>query len=120
MMGYESQIHHGYRDGDRSRPADCGTGGIFRRIDARRVVGNDHEWFRKTLVVQGPHVAVWVNGYQVTDWTDTRKPDANPRRGLRTEPGTIMLQGHDPTTDFRFRRIEIRNYPPRWFEQSGE
>jgi hypothetical protein len=83
-------------------------------------VGNDHEWFRKTLVVQGPHVAVWVNGYQVTDWTDTRKPDANPRRGLRTEPGTIMLQGHDPTTDFRFRRIEIRNYPPRWFEQSGE
>lgn len=114
MMGYESQIHHGYLDGDRTKPADCGTGGIFRRVNARRVVGDDHAWFRKTLIAQGPHIAVWVNGYQVTDWTDTRRPDENPRRGLRTEPGTLMIQGHDPTTDFSFRRIEISEYPARW------
>ncbi len=29
MNGYESQIHNAYLDGDRTKPADCGTGGIF-------------------------------------------------------------------------------------------
>jgi hypothetical protein len=110
-MGYESQIHNGYKNNDRSQPVDCGTGGIFRRVNARRVVPDDFAWFRKTLIVQGPHIAVWVNGYRVTDWTDTRAPDENPRKGLRTAPGTIMLQAHDPTTNLSFRRLEIAEYP---------
>ena len=29
--GYESQIQNGFRDGDRTKPIDCGTGGIYRR-----------------------------------------------------------------------------------------
>jgi hypothetical protein len=114
MMGYESQIHNGYRDGDRSQPVDCGTGGIFRRVDARRVVSDDHRWFRKTLIADGPHIAVWVDGYPVTDWTDRRPPHENPRKGLRTAPGTIMLQGHDPTTNLSFRRLKIGEIPARW------
>jgi hypothetical protein len=112
MMGYESQIHNGIRDGDPTQPVDCGTGGIFRRQNARRVVARDREWFAKTLVVHGPHVSVWVNGVQVTDWTDERAPDENPRRGLRTAPGTLAIQGHDPTTDLRFRGLAIAEYPP--------
>ncbi len=118
MMGYECQIHNGYRNDDRSQPVDCGTGGIFRRVNARRVVADDFHWFRLSLIVQGPHVATWVNGYPVTDWTDTRAPDENPRKGLRLAPGTIMLQGHDPTTDLSFRRLEIVEYPPRWSSSS--
>lgn len=114
MDGYESQIHNGFHDNDRTRPVDCGTGGIFRRKDARKVVSNDFEWFFKTIIADGPHFAVWVNGYQVTDWTDTRKVDANPRRGLRTEAGTIMIQGHDPTTDLSFRNLRIVPIPSRW------
>ena len=38
MNGYESQIHNGFKSGDRTQPVDCGTGGIFRRQDARRIV----------------------------------------------------------------------------------
>ena len=113
MNGYESQIHNGIRDGDRRKPVDCGTGGVFRRVDARLVVPNDREWFYKTLIVDGPHVATWVNGYQVTDWTDERPPNANPRQGLRLEPGTIMIQGHDPTTDLSFRNLMIRELNDR-------
>ena len=41
MNGYECQIHNGYLGGDRTRPEDCGTGGFFRRQDARRVVADD-------------------------------------------------------------------------------
>lgn len=112
-QGYESQIHNVYRDGDRSKPADCGTGGFYRRQDARQVVADDFEWFHKTLVVSGRHMATWVNGYQVSDWTDRREPDENPRRGLRREPGTLSLQGHDPTTDILFRNIRAAELPAR-------
>ena len=103
--GYESQIHNGYKNGDRNKPADFGTGGIYRRIEARRVVADDLVWFQKTLVVDGPHVAAWVNGYQVTDWTDTRPPADNPRNGLRLAAGTLQIQGHDPTTNLSFRNL---------------
>lgn len=107
MNGYESQIHNGYKNSDRTQPKDAGTGAIFRRTTARLVVSDDGKWFHKTIVADGPHVAVWVNGYQVTDWTDERKPNDNPRQGLRTEPGTIQIQGHDPTTDLSFRNLRI-------------
>ncbi len=111
LMGYESQIHNLMKDGDPTQPVDAGTGAIYRRTTARRVVARDHEWFTKTIVATGAHIAVWVNGYQVTDWTDDRRGDENPRRGLRTEPGTIAIQGHDPTTDLLFRNLKIAELP---------
>lgn len=108
MNGYECQIHNGFQQGDPARPKDCGSGGIFRRQDARRVVARDEQWFPMTIVADGPRITTWVNGYQVADWTDTRKADPNPRRGLRLEPGSIMIQGHDPTTNISFRNLRIR------------
>ena len=106
MNGYESQIQNGFKDDDRSVPADCGTGGIFRRVNARVVNANDKQWFATTIVATGPRIGVWVNGLQVTDWTDKRKPNENPRRGYRAEAGTLTIQGHDPTTDILFRQIQ--------------
>ena len=109
--GYESQIQNGYKDGDRTQPVDFGTGAIYRRQKARKVVSNDFEWFSKTILAAGDHVAVWVNGYPVTDWTDTRSPNANPRQGLRREAGTLIIQGHDPTTDLSFRNLKAVELP---------
>ena len=77
-QGYESQINNRYHDGDRTRPTDYGTGGIYRRQPARRVVADDHQWFTNTIVAEGPHMAVWVNGYQVSDWIDKRSAAKNP------------------------------------------
>lgn len=114
MMGYESQIHNGIEGDDPTQPLDSGTGAIFRRTVARRVVSKDNQWLTKTLIAEGAHISVWVNGYQVTDWTDQRKPDENPRRGLRLAAGTIILQGHDPTTDVSFRDFQIQELPARW------
>ena len=115
MNGYETQIYHGYDSGDRTKPSDQqgGTGAIFRRADARRVMPDDQEWFCLTLVAEGPHLAVWVNGYQVTDFVDRRPPDANPRRGLRLEPGSILLQAHDAATDYSFRKLRLAEMAPR-------
>jgi hypothetical protein len=107
--GYECQIRHQWEGDDRNRPVDFGTGGIYRRQPARRVNAEDHKWATITLVAQSNHVAVWVNGLQVSDWTDTRDPHENPRNGLRTEPGTLQIQGHDPTTDLSFRKLRVGN-----------
>ena len=113
MNGYESQIHFGFEAGNRRKPVDCGTGGIFRRQNARLVVGDDQTWVHQTLIADGPHMAAWVNGYPVSDWTDERASDPNPRRGKRLEPGTLMLQGHDATTHLSFRNLKIVEIPKR-------
>jgi hypothetical protein len=109
--GYESQINNRFKDGDRTKPADFGTGGIYRRQPARRVVPDDHKWFTQTIVADGPHMAVWVNGYQVSDWTDTRPAKESAREGLRLGGGAIAIQGHDATTDFLFRDIKAAGLP---------
>ncbi len=109
--GYEVQIHNGIKGKDRTKPENAGTGAIFRRTEARRVVSNDHEWFTTTLSAYGSHIAVWVDGYQVTDWEDMRKLDENPRKGLRLKAGHISLQGHDPTTDLNFKNLKVSSLP---------
>ena len=107
MMGYECQLSNETNDGNPLSPADCGTGGIFRRQDARVVAGEIDQWATALLVANGPSIAAWVNGVQVSDWLDDRKSDENPRRGLRLEPGTLMIQGHDPGTDALIKQFSI-------------
>lgn len=109
--GYECQIRNEWEGKDRTKPVDFGTGAIYRRIATRRVVPNDKEWFTMTLIARGPQISVWVDGYQTTDWIDTRKPNPNPRNGLRTEAGHFSLQGHDPTTNLDFRNLRLTEYP---------
>lgn len=107
--GYECQIQNGFKDGDRMKPTDGGTGAIYRRQTARKVVPNDREWFTITIAAHGPHLATWVNGYPTASWTDDRKPHENPRTGLRTEAGHLSIQGHNPpmSADVLFRNIRI-------------
>lgn len=107
MNGYEAQVYNRCADGDPAKPAVWATGGIDDRQNARRLVSRDFETYRMTLIARGPHLATWINGYQVTDWTDTRAADANPRKGLRVEPGVIQLQAHDPLTDVEYRSIQV-------------
>ncbi len=107
MNGYEIQIDNTFIDGDRNKPKNGGTGAIFRRNEARRVVANDNEWSAITLVAVGPRIAVWVNGHQVADWKDDRPKHPNPRNGQRLDAGTIMLQAHDETTDILFAEIFV-------------
>jgi hypothetical protein len=110
--GYESQIRNQWQGDDRTKPVDFGTGGIYNRQPARRVVSNDGEWFTKTIVAHGRHFAVWVNGHQVSDWIDLRPAHENARQGYRAKPGVLSLQGHDPSTDLSFRNLRIIELPP--------
>lgn len=100
-------LHH------RDQPVDFGTGGIYNQQPARKVVTNDREWYTKTVVAAGNHLAVWVDGYQVSDFIDTRPRGSNARTHQRLEAGPISLQGHDPTTDLSFRHLRIAPLPKR-------
>ncbi|MFQ5730520.1 MAG: DUF1080 domain-containing protein [Planctomycetaceae bacterium] len=113
--GYELQICNRFAGGDRTKPNDYGsgfgTGAIFRRQKARRVIPDDNEWCTLTLVAYGNRFASWVNGYQVADFRDERPPDQNPRKGTRLKSGRFNLQGHDPTTDVSFRNLRVGTLP---------
>ncbi len=111
MNGYECQVSNEMKDGLPLSPADCGTGGIFRRQDARVIAGETDKWATVLLVARGPKFAAWVNGIQVSNWQDDRTPDENPRKGLRLDAGTIMIQGHDVTTDAEFKQLSVAKVP---------
>jgi hypothetical protein len=133
QMGYEAQIHNAFNDQPSKEYAveeydprshqligkrlskyqaiDYGTGAIYRRIPARRPVAKDFEWFTMTVLARGRHVAVWVDGVHVTDWTDNRPAADNARKGFYGKAGPISLQGHDPGTDLSFRNFRIAELP---------
>jgi hypothetical protein len=109
--GYESQIRNEFKDGDRTRAVDYGTGGLYNRMQARRVVSSDNEFFFKTIAASGRHIAIWVNGVQVTAFDDPREEGMDTRRQARLAAGTISLQAHDPTTNLDFRNLRLVELP---------
>ena len=111
--GYESQIRNQFEKGDRTKPVDFGTGGLYFYHPARRVVPSDGEFFTKTITAKGRHIAVWVNGYPVTDFVDRRAEGDNARREARLQGGTFSLQAHDPTTNLDFRNLRAVELPER-------
>jgi uncharacterized protein (DUF427 family) len=111
--GYEAQIRNEFKDGDRTKAVDYGTGGLYNRQPARRVVSSDNEYFFNTIVAYGRHIAIWINGIQVTNFEDTREEGMNARQQARLAPGIISLQAHDPTTNLDFRNIRIAELPKR-------
>jgi hypothetical protein len=133
QMGYEAQIHNGFgpekeytleifdpktnrsieKKKEKFTAIDYGTGAIYRRMPARFQAAKDNEWLMMTVVAQGRHLATWVNGMQMVDWTDNRPLDENARKGAYLKKGPISIQGHDPTTDLLFRNIRIAELPAK-------
>ena len=107
QQGYEMQIRNQWEGDDRTKPVDFGTGAIYRRQPARKVVSTDGEWFGMTLIAHGRHISTWINGYPVVDWTDPRPENENARNGCKLGAGPFSIQGHDPTTDLSFRNLRI-------------
>lgn len=110
--GYESQIRNEYKDGDRTKPVDFGTGGIYHFQPTRKVVANDNEFFVKTIVMRGRHFGVWINGIPVTDWEDPH-PEGEVIRNKQAKlgAGVMSLQAHDPTTNLDFKNIRVAKLP---------
>lgn len=113
--GYESQVRNQWQGDDRTKPVDFGTGGNYGNQPARKVVSSDREWFTKTIVCEGNHTAVWINGCLTSDFLDVRpvSKESQGKEGYVPGPGTITLQGHDSATDLSFKSIRIQEYPAK-------
>jgi hypothetical protein len=109
--GYEIQIRNEFKDDDRTKPVDTGSGGIYFHQPARRVVSSDNQYYTQTIIAQGRQISTWVNGYPVADWEDPHpEGDGGPRnKQALLKAGPISLQAHDPKTNLNFKNVRIRS-----------
>ena len=107
--GFEVQVNATHRDPIKS-------GSLFHVVDiGTDVVGSiikDNEWYTEHIIVQGNTVTVKLNGKQVVHWTQPagwKGSSDFPERKI--SPGTIALQGHDPTSTIYYKNVRIKLLP---------
>ena len=98
--GYEAQINATHRDRIR-------TGSLYFPQIKEVLVLDDapnkpNEWFTQEVTVEGNHIIIKVNGKKTVDWKDPKNTYTK---------GHFALQGHDPGTVVKFRKIEVRELP---------
>ena len=109
--GYKVQVHNEARGGDPNKPAENATGALNSIQNARKVVSNDNDFFTETIVARGHHIAVWVSGYPVNDFEDTRAEGPDALIQARTVPGTIRLDTDDAGSSLDFKDIVLAQLP---------
>ncbi|HKI37608.1 MAG TPA: DUF1080 domain-containing protein [Gemmataceae bacterium] len=106
--GYEAQINATHSD-------DIRTGSLYpsfglSKADAIKekiLVLDDaphkpDEWFTQEVIAEGNHIVIKVNGKTTVDWKDPKETYLK---------GHFALQGHDPGTVVKFRKVEVIELP---------
>jgi hypothetical protein len=110
--GYEIQIDNGTRHvgGD----YHC-TGVLYSLTKAMaHPQKKPGEWNTMEITLDGQKTIVFVNGEQVTDFTEgdpvpEKSRDFEPNRGPRPESGYIGLQNHDPLSTAYFKEVAVKS-----------
>jgi hypothetical protein len=105
-QGYEAQINATHTD-----PVKTGSlypaGGLNKYRDKITVLNTaphkPDEWFTQEVIAVGPKITILVNGKQTIEFTDPEN---------RFTKGHFALQGHDPGTVVKFKKIEVKELPP--------
>jgi len=100
--GYEAQINATHTD--RIRTGSLYPAGGLSKYRDKITVLNDaphkpDEWFTQEVIADGNHIVIMVNGKKTVDWNDPENTYTK---------GHFALQGHDPGTVVKFRRIEVK------------
>jgi hypothetical protein len=100
--GYEAQINSTHSDPIR-------TGSLYPSFDpspedrekiiVREQLVKPDEWFTQEVIADGNHIIIKVNGKTTVDWVDPKSTYLK---------GCFALQGHDPGTVVKFRKVEYR------------
>ena len=103
-LGYEAQINATH--GDPIRTGSLYPDGRTKLKDhAKEICIYDtaphkpNEWFTQEVTAKGDQITIKVNGATTVDWKD---PDQTYSKG------SFALQGHDPGTVVKFRKIEVK------------
>jgi hypothetical protein len=105
-QGYEAQINATH--GDPVRTGSLYPAGSLGKYKKQITVMNDaphkpNEWFTQEVIADGNHIIIKVNGKTTLDWRDPEN---------RYKRGHFALQGHDPGTVVKFRKVEVKELPP--------
>ncbi len=105
--GYEAQINATHTDRIRSGSLyPAGSLGKYRdKITVMDTAPHKaNEWFTQEVIADGNHIIIKVNGKTTVDWKDLDNT---------YKKGHFALQGHDPGTVVKFRKIEVKEMPPK-------
>jgi Domain of Unknown Function (DUF1080) len=106
--GYEAQINATH--GDKIRTGSLYPSFKLSKEDREKIlVMNDaphkpDEWFTQEVIAEGNHIIIKVNGKTTVDFKD---PNSTYLKGH------FALQGHDPGTVVKFRKIEVIEMPEK-------
>src|SRR5579863_3385262 len=98
--GYEVQVEN-----------EVSTGSIAGLKPARPILGKDNEFFTETIAGRGRHFEIWVDGYRVNEYDDTRTEGPSTKKEARTTGGPIALLAPEGDANLDFRGIKIEALP---------
>jgi hypothetical protein len=104
--GYEAQINSTHGDPIRTGslyPAFGASPADRDKIIIKERLVEPDAWFTQEVVARGNHIVIKVNGKTTVDFVD--------RKNTYTK-GHFALQGHDPGTVVKYRKVEVIELPP--------
>jgi hypothetical protein len=104
--GYEAQINSTHGDRIRSGSLYPSFGKISEE-DRKKILVFDQlvkpdEWYTQEVIADGNHIVIKVNGKTTVDYVDEKNTFSK---------GHFALQGHDPGTVVKFRKVEVIELP---------
>jgi hypothetical protein len=104
--GYEAQINSTHADRIRSGSLYPSFGKISEE-ERKKILVFDQlvkpdEWYTQEVIAVGNHIVIKVNGKTTVDYVDAKNTYTK---------GHFALQGHDPGTVVKFRKIEVIELP---------
>jgi hypothetical protein len=98
--GYEAQINATHKDKIR-------TGSLYlpkvKEVLVYDAPNKPDEWFTQEVIAEGNHIIIKVNDKTTVDYRDPQN---------RHKRGHFALQGHDPGTVVKFKKVEVKELPP--------
>ena len=99
--GYEAQINATHRD-------PIKTGSLYlpkvKEVLVKKAPHKPDEWFTQEVIARGNHIIIKVNGKVTVDWKDPEN---------RYTQGHFALQGHDPGSVMKFRKVAVKELPDK-------
>jgi hypothetical protein len=101
-QGFEVQVNNSHGDWRR-------TGSLYEIQNVKEGVA-DNVWFTEHIIVRDKHVAIYVDGQQVVDWTQPEGfvPPEGMSGRLIQDGGTVGFQAHDPGSRTAYKNIRIK------------
>ncbi len=98
--GYEAQINATHAD--KIRTGSLYLPQVKEVLVLNKAPHKPDEWFTQEVTAVGNHIVIKVNGKTTVDYKDPQN---------RYTKGHFALQGHDPGTVVKFRKIEVQELP---------